>query len=47
MATKQVLSAQRNNAQQTKVPANKTINAHYCTIIFMHSKMHKTKLIGT
>jgi len=30
-----------------KVPANKPMNAHTCTIIFKHSKMHRTKLIGT
>jgi len=29
------------------VLANKPINAHNCTIIFTHSEMHKTKLIGT
>jgi len=42
-----VLSAQQNNPQQTKVPANKPINAQTCTIIFMHSKLHKIKIIGT
>jgi len=42
-----VLSAQQNNPQQTKMLANKPINACTCTNIFMHSKMHKIKLIGT
>jgi len=46
VATKHLLSAQQNNPQQTKVPANKLINAYTCMIIFTQSKMHETKLIG-
>jgi len=44
--TGQVLSALQFFFSINKVLANKMLNAHTHTIIFMHSIMHKTKLFG-
>ena len=38
---------EREKLETGVATANKPINARTCTIIFTHSKMHKTKLIGT